>query len=136
MPETLIGLIETPVFFAAGLDPAVAGELVDVIDEKTGVRLPLLELYTRVQVLRVLPHEDQIDRHAAEETPHARIVLAGPNAGVQPQFLAKVHVDAAETGAHGRRDGRLEGTARAADALRTEWGRGLPVRDMMSTPAS
>ena len=102
---------------SAGPDTAVATELVDEIHQRRSVRLPLLEFHARVQIFRVLPHDDEVDRYATEVAPHPAIILAGPHTRIQPQLLAKMHVDAAKARAHGRGDRGLQGTPGTADAF-------------------
>ena len=95
----LIGLIDTPVsvrperIFRSRRNP------VDVVDQLAGRGLAGLELDAGVQVLGVLAHDHQIDGPLAEESPHAGIILARPDAGEQAQLLPQVDVDAAEAGA-------------------------------------
>ena len=105
-----------PVALFGGLDLLVRRRAVDVIDQLAGLGRAGLELDAGIQVFGILADDDQIDRHAAKEGANARIILAGADAGVQLEFLAELHVDAAKTLAHRRGDGGLQGTVRAADA--------------------
>jgi hypothetical protein len=104
-------------FVAAALDAAVGTVLVDIIDQRRGSRLARLELDARIEVLGVFADDHQVDGHVVEEAADAGILLARPHAGVQPQGLAEIDIDTAETRAHRRGDGGLQGTAGAADAL-------------------
>jgi len=70
-------------FVAAGADFFVGRDPVDVVDKFPGGRLARLELYARVQILGVLADDNQVDRHAAEEAPHAGVMLARPHTGEQ-----------------------------------------------------
>ena len=113
---------------AAGADLPLRRNLVEIVDQLAGRGLARLELDAGVKVLGVLADDHQVDRHVLEEGPHAGVILARPDAGVQAQLLPQVDVDAAEAGAHGRGDGGLQGAAGAADALH----RGLRQRRAQS----
>ena len=104
----LIGLIEMPVSSRPELIlPLGAIWLMESISSR-GLGLARLELDAGVKVFRVLADDDQVDRHVAEKGADAGIMLAGADAGEQPQLLPQVDVDAAEAGAHWRGDGGLQ----------------------------
>ena len=74
-------------FLAAGADLPPGDDLVDVVQQVGGLRLALLELDAGVQVLGVLADDDQVQRDVGEVGADAGVVLAGPDAGKQPQFV-------------------------------------------------
>ena len=99
--------------------------------------LTRLEFYAGVEVLGVFADDHDIDAKFTEVAADTRIVLAGTYAGKQPEFLAEIDIDAAETGAHGRRDGRFQ--VRTWCVVPIQWfhpGLAFPPFSMMSTPAS
>ncbi len=107
------------------------------LDQLGGLGLAALELDAGVQALGVLADDHQVDRHLAEEAPHALVLLAGANAGEQAELLPQMDVDAAEAGADRRGDGGLQGAAWCGGRSPvTASGSGVPVRSMTSTPAS
>jgi hypothetical protein len=75
----------------------------------------LLELDAGVEVLGVLPHDDDVDVLVARA--HALVALAGSQAGVEVELLAEGDVHAPEAGADRGRDGPLDGDAVPADRL-------------------
>ena len=77
-------------------------------------------LDARVQVLGVLPDDDEVDAvEAADDALHR---AGRPQVRVQPQRLAERHVDAAEALPHGRRDRPLDGDLVAPDRLENGFG--------------
>jgi hypothetical protein len=65
-----------------------------------------VEFDARVEILRVLPDDHEID--VLEAGANSRIGLAGALAGVEVELLAERDVHAPESGAHGGRDRTLE----------------------------
>src|SRR5690606_16370026 len=90
-----------------------------------GLRAASLELDARVQILGVLPHNDQI--HLVVAGPDTGIKLAGPDARVEVQLMPERHVDTAEAGADGCGDGTLERVPVAPDGVEDAVGQGGAV---------
>ena len=97
-PSRLIGLIEMPEPDAICLRL----ELVQLGDHVLRVVGAGLVLDAGVQVLGVLAHDHEVDVVVARA--HARVRLAGAQAGVEAELVAQRDVDRAEAGADRRRD--------------------------------
>ena len=98
--------VAVPELAAVGLDP---------LDQLLGVGRALLVLDPGVEVLGVLPHEDEVD--VVEAGADAGVALARAHLRVEVERLAQADVDRAEAAADRRRDRALERDARLADRV-------------------
>ena len=87
-----------------GVDLFAFGEFVDRPDQASGFFLAGFELHAGVEVFGVLADQDDIDGDLLEKGPHAFVLFARPDAGIQAEFLAEEHVHAAKAFADGRGD--------------------------------
>ena len=101
-PSGLIGLTESPepAAICFGCSPFSSSIT------RCGVGAAGLELDARVEVLGVLADDHEVDAVVARAD--ARVGLAGPQAGVEPELVAQRDVHRAEAGADRRRDRALE----------------------------
>ena len=85
----------------------------------------LLVLDARVEILRVLADEDEID--VVEPAPHALVALAGPNLAVEVERLPQPDVHRAEAAADRGRDRPLQRDARLANRIEDPIGQRIAV---------
>ncbi len=107
VPETLIGLIETPVSWGPVLILLPVDFSLMYLMRSAVSGLATFELDAGIKVFRVLADDDQIDRHLVEETANAFVLFARTDAGIQAERLSQVDVDAAKAVADRRGDGSL-----------------------------
>ena len=117
-----VGLVDRRDLAAAVGDGVLEGEARDPLGGGAGDDLDALGgvladhvLDAGVEVLGVLADDHEVDVVVARL--EALDGAGGPEVGVQAEDLAQGHVDAAEAGADGRRDGALEGDLVAPDRL-------------------
>ena len=111
VPLIEIGLIEMPASSCASLPPF---DLIQSISS-CGLFRALLVLDPRVEVLRVLADDDQVD--VLEARAHAGIRLARADLPVEVEALAQRDVDGAEAAADRGRDRPFERDAGLADRV-------------------
>lgn len=105
-----------------GADLLARRDGVDELNQLRRFRLTGLELDAGVQVFGVLTDDNQIDFRLLKVRPHALVRLAGPDAGVEPEFLPQRDVDRTESLANRRRDRSLQRDPVGSDRLEDRLG--------------